>query len=49
LKVLAGHELLGREIHAVSPPTRRLSPKVKLLLNTLAAHAARPAAQWGAA
>lgn len=47
-QVLAGHELLGREIHAVSPPTRRLSPKVKLLLDTLAAHAARPAAQWGA-
>lgn len=49
LRVLPEHEILGRELHAVSPPARRLSPKVKLLLDSLVAYAARPAEQWGTA
>jgi DNA-binding transcriptional LysR family regulator len=46
-RVLTGHAVVGRELHALAPPTRRLSPKVRLLMDTLVAHAARPAEAWG--
>jgi DNA-binding transcriptional LysR family regulator len=45
--VLPGWQSPGFELFAVSPPAPRLSARARLVMDALAAYAARPAERWG--